>query len=80
MLAERIDGVYLPRNPKASPLCELVSAAETMYDNVDQVYEDSIVFSYGQLYSPAVFHTPLFLEEIRILRPPGGQTAKIASS
>ena len=44
MLAERINGVYLPRNPKASPLYGLV---EDHFDEFERVYDDRFADKHG---------------------------------
>ena len=43
-MAERIDGVYLPRNPKASPLYGLV---EDHFDDFERVYEERFAEKHG---------------------------------
>lgn len=57
MVAERINGVYLPRNPKASPL---YGSVEGHFDEFERVYDDRFADKHG-------FWRPL----IRKIVPPG---------
>ena len=43
-MAERIGGVYLPRNPKASPLFGLV---EDYFDEFEGLYEERFAEKHG---------------------------------